>query len=472
MKSNPLILGAGPAGLACAHELCANGIQPLVMDKNEQAGGLCRTLEFEGSLFDIGGHRFISKSREVNELWRRILGPDLLLVKRKSRIYYRDRFFNYPLNLLNATTTLGFTESVRCLASYLFSRWSKAGDDSHFEGWMTRRFGKRLYEIFFKTYTEKVWGIPCRELSSDWAVQRIQSLSLGKAVLKAFGSFGPTPKTLSEEFLYPRLGPGLFCDRWKNLCEESGTEFLMNCRAEEIRREGNRITEVTAAGPGGELRVNPVSHLFSSIPITLLIQKMKPLPPPEVLEASRQLKFRSFMVVNLIFDQKNIFPDNWIYVHSPGIRAGRIQNYKNWSMEMVSNPDWTTLGVEYFVNEGEGLWNFSNEDMIQLALMELEEMGLVAPARYVKGFVVKIANVYPVYSPEYQKHLNTIRNFVENIENLSLMGREGLFRYDNSDHAILTGLYAARNYMGKNPQDVWSVNTEKAHLEEWTAESA
>ena len=445
-ESRPLILGAGPAGLACADALCRAGVRPGVVEKNSSAGGLCRTLEFEGFLFDIGGHRFLSSDPEVNRLWREVLGADLLRVNRKSRIYYRERFFDYPLEPLSALRTLGLAESARCVASYLFSRWSGKPDERRFEGWMTRRFGKRLYEIFFKSYTEKVWGIPCGELSSDWAVERIQSLSLRKALLrKLIGK--SSPKTLSEEFFYPRRGPGLFCDRWKALLESRGAHFSMDCRAEEIFTAGNRVTEVLVSEAGGESVRRPAAHLFSSIPLPLLVQKMNPAPPDDVLDAARNLKFRSFMAVNLVFDQKEIFPDNWIYVHSPGIRAARIQNYKNWSDSMVPDPSMTTLGVEYFVDEGDDLWKLSDAAMMELALRELEEMRLVVPGRFVKGFVFRVSHAYPVYGPDYRKNLAAVLSFLDRFENLSLMGREGLFRYDNSDQAMLTGLEAAGNYL-------------------------
>ncbi len=462
--SRPLILGAGPAGLACADELCRRGIKPRIIDKNVSAGGLCRTLEYEGFFFDIGGHRFLSKSEEVNRLWREVLGDDLLRVKRKSRIYYRDRFFSYPLDPINAMATLGVAESARCLSSYISSRWSADTDDSHFEGWMTRRFGKRLYEIFFKTYTEKVWGIPCTDLSSDWAVQRIEGLSLRKAVLKKL-SGGNSPRTTSGEFLYPRRGPGLFCERWKSLSEARGAVFSMGVQAEEIRTVADRVTEVTVRGRDGKVTAMPVEHLFSSIPLPLLVQKMSPSAPTEVLRAAASLRFRNFIVVNLIFKKASVFPDNWIYVHSPGIRAARIQNYKNWSPEMVPDPSFTSLGVEYFATEGDELWKMSEDRLMKLALSELETMRLASADDFVKGFTVKIANVYPVYGPLYRDNVNIVRGYLSGFRNLSVMGREGLFRYDNSDHAILTGLYAARNYLGSRHEDVWSVNTEQMYHE-------
>lgn len=467
-----LVLGAGPAGLACAYELAQKNLPCKVIEKSSMVGGLCRTLEYRGNLFDIGGHRFLTHSSEINALWDKILSRDLLKVQRKSRILYRGKYFNYPLEPLNALFGLGIGESLLCFLSSIRSKFFSRQDESSFEGWMVKRFGRRLYEIFFKTYTEKVWGVPCSQLSSDWAVQRIQGLSLTKALLNILFKTSSrlknkaSLKTLSEEFLYPVRGPGLFCEKMKEASLSGGAQYLCETEAKEISWSGNRIDHVTIQKKDGHFEKLPVSHLCTSIPLTLFVQRMNPEPPQEVLSACQNLRFRSFMTVNLIFNKACVFPDNWIYVHSPGVVLGRIQNYKNWSPYMVTNSETTTLGAEYFVTEGDHLWNMKNETLIQFALRELDQLGIISPKYFVDGFVVRAANVYPVYGPSYQSSLAIIRSFLDGIRNLQVMGRSGMFRYNNSDHALLTGLYAARNVQGSR-YDLWAIEPDHEHHEEF-----
>jgi protoporphyrinogen oxidase len=460
-KTEVLIIGAGPAGLACANELARSGVSAAVYEKEAQVGGLCRTIEFEKCLFDIGGHRFLTRSREISDFWQQILGPDLRRVERKSRIYYNGKFFDYPLKPATSLKCLGAFEAFRCFLSYFLAKCFPKGRAGNFEQWMTRRFGRRLYEIFFKKYTEKVWGIPCSELSSDWAVQRIEGLSLRKAVLKAFTVMRQSgPKTLSGEFYYPSRGPGVLCQRMRSLAERGGTAFFTNHEVEEIRREGHKIREVISRLPDGSRESHDARHVVSSLPLPIFIQMIQPKAPGVVLDACRNLKFRSFMTVNLIFDEPELFTDNWIYIQSEKTRAGRIQNYKNWSPEMVRDPGITTLGVEYFLDEGGPLWNLTDEEIVRMALEEVEDIGIASRGKFIRGFVVRSANAYPIYRIGYKTHVKVIRAFLDSLENVQVIGRAGLFRYDNSDHALLTGFYAARNYLGEK-NDIWSVNTEE-----------
>ena len=454
-----MILGAGPAGLACAYELSRRGIPSIVADKNTRVGGLLRTLEFDGFLFDIGGHRFLSKNQEVNALWNQILGGDLLCVKRKSRILYRGNFFEYPLKPLNTLRGLGLVETARCLASYTAAKLSDSPPLNTFESAMTHRFGKRLFEIFFKTYTEKVWGISCAELSSDWASQRIQNLSLPRAVLKAIlPSQSGGIKTLSDEFLYPVTGPGLFCDRLKDETETLGVDYRLGHEALEIRHDNDHIREIIFDANGKHETIT-ADRFFSSIPLPLFVGKLRPEPPAEVLHAAQRLAFRSFLVVYLVFDIPHIFSDNWLYIHSPGVKMGRIQNYKNWSPAMVPDPSQTSLGAEYFVNQGDETWNLPDEALIRLALEELEKVRFPLKTHFLKGWVVRIPNAYPVYNAGYRESLSLLRGYLTHFKNLQVVGRAGLFRYNNSDHAILTGLYAARNLLGEN-HDLWAVDVD------------
>lgn len=453
-----LVLGAGPAGLACALELSASGLAAAVVDANAEVGGLCRTLAFDGFLFDIGGHRFLSNSAEVNALWRELLGPDLLCLHRRSSICYQGRRFRYPLQFFNVVGELGLWESARCIASYMRSGAPDGCGEDNFEAWMVRRFGRRLFEIFFKTYTEKVWGIPCRELSSDWAKQRVQTLSLAQAIRSSLVPVsGNGAKTLAEHFYYPRLGPGLFCERLRAACERHGAAFQLQSRVEEILWMGHDVTGIVVQGGSGGREVLAADAFFSSIPLTQLIERLRPAAPEEIVQAARALRFRSFIAVNLIFDAERVFDEQWIYIHSPEVRMGRVQNYKNWSSWMVPDARKTSLGVEYFVTQGDDLWRTPDDGLIELALSELERMGIVAPGSFLKGFVVRVANAYPVYGPGYKERVRAIGSFLARFRNLQVMGRAGLFRYNNSDHAVATGLAAARNLLGAG-RDLWSMD--------------
>ncbi|HTL48920.1 MAG TPA: NAD(P)/FAD-dependent oxidoreductase [Verrucomicrobiae bacterium] len=455
-----LILGAGPAGLSAAHELSNHGVSCHVVDRHTQVGGLCRTLDFEGYRFDIGGHRFLSRSVEVNDLWKNVLGQELLTKSRKSRIYFRGQFYDYPLHPWKTLQKLGPVEAARCIASYLGAQLSGGTDSGSFENWMIRRFGRRLYENFFKSYTEKVWGIPCSRLSSDWAAQRIQELSLQKAIHQAFFSDRERKiKTLSDRFYYPRLGPGQFCERLKAICETKHVNFHLEREIAEVQTQGRRVRSVISAS-GGRKENHEADYFLSSIPLPVLVEKLSPRPPKEILEAAASLSFRSFISVNLIFNSPDLFDDHWIYVHSPDVKAGRVQNYKNWSREMVPDDQTTSLGVEYFVFEGDELWNKSDEALIRFAADELAVLGLADKSRLVKGFVAKIPKAYPVYGPGYKNSVRILRDYLAGFENLQVMGRAGLFRYNNSDHAILTGLFAARNVLGEG-HDLWTVDPDR-----------
>jgi len=462
-----VIIGAGPSGLGCAYELARNGRASLVIDKNKDVGGLCSTINFHGYLFDVGGHRFLSKSEEINQLWRGILGDDMLRVRRLSRIYYRRKYFNYPISLFNALSNLGPFESFLCVASYLSARLFKRSADDTFDGWIKNRFGERLYRIFFKSYTEKVWGTSCEKISSDWAAQRIRGLSLKTALKKAFlGPGKAAPKTLSDEFFYPRTGPGEFYGRLKERSAYLGTEFLLEREAVSIRHDGKRVVSVRLARPdarpGEEISAD---YIFSSMPLPVLVESLDPLPPGEILAAARRLHFRSFLVVNIILDKRTVFPDQWIYVHSPDVRLGRIQNYKNWSPAMTADPAKTSLGLEYFCGEGDALWSMNDIDLINYAVGELERIGIASRRYLIDGFVIRQKSAYPVYDVGYKAHVDIIRGYLGRFSNLQTMGRQGLFRYDNSDHALLTGIYAARNFLKEASSDLWAVEIDKGSLD-------
>jgi protoporphyrinogen oxidase len=473
MKSYPVvIIGAGPAGLTAGHELVKQGIKPIVLEKADKVGGISRTETYKGYRFDIGGHRFFTKVAEVQRIWKEILGDDFIQVPRLSRIYYQGKFFNYPLSLFNTLSNLGIIQSFFILLSYLKAklkaRLQPGIEPETFDEWVTDRFGRRLYRIFFKTYTEKVWGIPCNKIQADWAAQRIQGMSLKRAVLNAlFGS--QNAKSLIKKFDYPILGPGMMWERCQEILESKGAPVHLNTTVTRIEREGTRIKSITARQGNETIQITG-DHFISSMPVTALLHRLDPLPPPHVLEAARGLKYRDFLIVSLIINQPELFPDNWIYIHSPEFKVGRIQNFKNWSPAMVPDQTKTCLGMEYFCSEGDSLWEMSDTELIDLASREAVELGLgVNPGDVEDGVVIRQHKAYPVYDGEYRKHLEVIQDYLETFDNLQTVGRNGMHRYNNQDHSMLTALLAVKNILG-GEHDLWNVNTERSYQEEFTKE--
>jgi protoporphyrinogen oxidase len=461
-----VIIGAGPAGLTAAYLLAKAGIPVTVLEGDSVVGGLSRTVEYKGYRFDIGGHRFFTKFPPVEQLWEEVLGAEFLSVPRLSRIFYNGKYFDYPLKPLNALIGLGVAQSARVIGSYLRSQIAPERREVNLEQWVSNRFGKRLFEIFFKSYTEKVWGIPCTELSAEWAAQRIQNLSLGRAILSAtpLTRRSEAVRTLIEEFRYPRLGPGQMWEMTRDRIVELGGEILLNHRVESIRLEEGRVVSVEARSPDGVRRLNG-EHFISTMPIRSLVRALDPAPPTEVTAAAEGLSYRDFLVVALILDQENPFPDNWIYVHSSEVRVGRIQNFNNWSAAMVPQPGRTCLGLEYFCFKGDGLWTSSDEELVELAKREIGKLGLADPSRVKDGVVIRMPKAYPVYDGTYRAHLDQIRSHLDPIPNLSLVGRNGMHKYNNQDHSMLTAMMAVWNLQGAS-NDLWAVNTDYEYHEE------
>lgn len=462
-----VIIGAGPAGLGSAHELLRLGVRPVVLERLDKVGGIARTEQYRGYRFDLGGHRFYTKSAEVQALWEGILGTEFLLRPRLSRIYYRNRFFRYPLRLLNTLAGLGPLESLRIGLSYLRWRLFPSRREDTFEEWVTNRFGRRLFQTFFKSYTEKVWGISCRTLKAEWAAQRIKDLSLWTAMLSMFGSAARQRiRTLTETFHYPRLGPGML---WETLAERIGAdggEVRTGREVIGIEREGQRITALRIRRvDGGEERI-AAAAVISSMPLTRLVQILRPRPPAAVLEAAAALRYRDFLTVCLIVDHPDPFPDNWIYVHDPDVKVGRIQNFKRWSPDLVPDPRRCSLGLEYFCNAGDALWNLPDAELIALGTRELQRIGLADPEQVVDGCVVRVPEAYPVYDSDYREQLARLRAYVETFENLQTIGRNGLHRYNNQDHSMLTGMLAARVVALGERHDLWQVNADREYHEE------
>jgi len=460
------IIGAGPAGLTAAYELSKHGVPAVILEADDTVGGLSRTVNYKGYLFDIGGHRFFSKWDEVNQLWREILDGQFLERPRLSRIFYRKKFFYYPLKAQNALHGLGPVESIRILFSYLRSRLFYYHNEQNLEQWVSNRFGRRLYEIFFKTYTEKVWGVPCTEIRAEWAAQRIKGLSLTTAVQNAlFKQKSPKVKTLIDSFHYPKRGPGQMWETLTARLRERGYEVLMKRPVTRICHDKKGVTHIETRGPKGTERFG-ATHFISSMPIRDLIQALDPPAPKQVREAAARLRYRDFLIVSLVINRKDVMPDNWIYIHEADVRVGRIQNFKNWSPAMVPDPNKTCLGMEYFVFENDDLWSSSDEALIALAKREIQRLGLASPEEIEDGAVVRMPKAYPMYDDSWSRQVDIIRRYLETaLPNLQLVGRNGMHKYNNQDHSMMTALCAARNVMGAK-YDLWAINTEPEYHEE------
>lgn len=472
MATQPVVvIGAGPAGLTTAYELGKNGFPSLLLEAGKQVGGISQTVNYRDFRFDIGGHRFFSKVPTVNNLWQEILGEDFLLRPRISRIHYNNRFFDYPLKATNALLGLGPVEALLVCFSYAKTKVFPGPDEKNFEQWVINRFGERLYRIFFKTYTEKVWGISCTEISADWAAQRIKNLSLKEAVRNALfggknGKNREVVTSLIEQFHYPRLGPGMMWERCEELVAGFGSQTLKEMKVERILHRHGRVHGVLGRASSGELVEFEGNHFVSTMALRELIVAMDPQPPEKVMNAALGLRYRDYLTVVLVVNREEVFPDNWIYIHSPEVKMGRIQNYKNWSPYMVPDPSRTSLGLEYFLWDNDKEWTWSNEQLIELGVRECVHLRLIHPSEVEDGTVVRMEKAYPVYDQEYQDHVQTVRQYLATFSNFQTIGRNGLHRYNNQDHSMMTGVYAARNIMGTSRHDVWAVNTEKEYHEE------
>ena len=469
-----IIFGAGPAGLTAGYELEKNKKQVQIFEADRQyVGGIARTASYKEFKFDIGGHRFFTKSGKVKELWQEILEPEnwKYNVPRLSRIYFDGKFFAYPLKAFDTLFKLGILKSTFYISSYMYFKMFPIKNVRSFEDWVTNNFGKQLYLAFFKTYTEKVWGISCKEISADWAAQRIKGLSLTEAIINALKSLVPQKKnsnkkvikTLIDNFDYPIYGPGMLWESAKNKIDSLGGKILMDSKVTKVQLKDQTVKYCEINNDEKQYFAN---DFISTLPIKELINIIEPTPPSVVIEAANQLKYRDFLTVVLILNEENVFPDNWIYIHEPNVRLGRIQNFKNWSSEMVPQSSRTSLGLEYFCNEGDDLWEKKDEELISFGLKEVVQIGITKTASFLDGTVVRMPKAYPVYDENYKKNVLVIRNWLtSNVQNLQLVGRNGMHMYNNQDHSMLSAYYAARNLLGET-WDPWLVNADAEYHED------
>ena len=475
MNVETLVIGAGPAGLTTAYELTKAGRSVAIVERDPvYVGGISRTVNYKGYRFDIGGHRFFSKSAEIEAWWTEIMGDEMLQRPRSSRIYYNGRLFDYPLRAGDALIKLGPIEALRCVLSYAWSQARPYRNVVSFEQWVVNNFGRRLFQIFFKTYTEKVWGMDCADISADWAAQRIKGLNLYQAIISSFGTDKRPSgndtiiKTLINSFRYPRLGPGQMWERTRDRIVERGGHVMMGSTISAISQHaatGKWIAVVTDAY-GRETKVT-ADHVVSTAAINELVRMLGADSDPAVAAAAAGLRYRDFLIIGLIMRGKESFDDNWIYIHDPSVKVGRIQNFKSWSPDMVPDADTACYGMEYFCNAGDDTWDMADADLIARAKQEIGKLGLARPEDIIDGSVVRQPKAYPVYDDTYKINVDTINEGLEaQFTNLHLAGRNGMHKYNNQDHAMMTGLLTAKNIIaGAKTFDVWTVNEDAEYHE-------
>lgn len=469
-RKKVIVVGAGPAGLTAAWELAAKDVEVVVLESDpHHVGGLAKTLQWQHFRFDIGGHRFFSKNPAITRWWRDRLGEDFIQVKRMSRIIYNGRFFDYPLKPWDALTGLGLFTSIACMTSFFWRQVNPVRPQRSFEDWIINRFGDQLYQIFFKTYTEKVWGIPCTAISADWASQRIQGLSLGKAIWNAFGGGGKT-KTLIDEFDYPRHGAGMMWEKTRDEILARGGHVIMGRTVTRFERHDNAVVAAWVISPEGKMERHEADEFIVSMPLKDCVNSLDDPLAESVRVAAGQLGYRAFILVLLVVNRTDLFPDNWIYVHSPEVKVGRIQNFNNWGDGMVGQPGVTSLELEYFCDEGDDLWRMSDAQLLALARQEIQQLGLARSDEISDGCVARAEKAYPVYDANYRNNVAIIREALGQIKNLQPVGRNGMHKYNNQDHSMLTGKLAAENAAGDGTKryDAWRVNTDAEYLEAGT----
>ena len=465
-ESKPfVVIGGGPAGLSAGYLIAKAGHKVIVLEADEQVGGIAKTVvDPEGYRFDLGGHRFFTKNKEVDDLWHEIMGDEFLKRPRMSRIFWRGKYLDYPLKGMDVVKKLGPVELIRCTGSYLWASVKPKGKEDNLEQWVSNRFGKRLYSHFFKGYTEKVWGVKCTELRAEWAAQRIKGLSFSSAVKAAlFGNRGNKIKSLIQEFNYPRFGPGQMWEQMTTSIEEMGGEVRLNTPATKIEMKDGQVVRIHTPDEVLEPRAT-----ISSLPLRHTVGMADPPAPQEVQDAAQGLRYRDFLTVALVLDGEDLFPDTWIYIHEDHVRVGRIQNFRAWSPWMIPDPDTACVGMEFFCFKGDDLWNATDDELVELATKELEELGLADSSRVRRGHVVRVPKAYPMYDENYGERVEEIRGWLDPLKGFQQVGRNGLHRYNNSDHSMLSAMRAVDNLLDGAKHDIWEVNVESVYHEEQT----
>jgi protoporphyrinogen oxidase len=470
------VIGAGPAGLTAAYCLTKEARSVIIIERDPiYVGGISRTVEYKDYLFDVGGHRFFSKSKEIVDLWQEILPDDMIPRPRLSRIYYNGKFFSYPLKAFEALLKLGVFTSTACMLSYAYAKAFPVAKPRTFHEWVRNQFGEKLFQIFFKTYTEKVWGMSCDEISADWAAQRIKGLDLSTAVINGLKrslnisrkpkAGAGTVKTLIESFQYPRKGPGMMWDAAARKIRAQGGRLLMGRELVSLEHDAAAdLWRIEVATTKGEREIFTARHVISSAPVRELVPRIKPVPIS--LLHARALRYRDFLTVALIVRKAELYPDNWIYIHDPSVKVGRVQNFRSWSPEMVPE-GMSCLGLEYFCFEGDNLWDAPDADLIALAKKEVSKIGLVGADEVIDACVVRQPKAYPVYDEEYRDNVAAVRLDLEgSYPTLHMVGRNGMHKYNNQDHAMMTAMLTARNILaGERLYDVWNVNEDAEYHE-------
>lgn len=450
------IIGAGPAGITAAYELTKAGFDVTLYEASDKVGGLSKTIELWNQKVDLGPHRFFSNDTKVNKLWLEVVEKDYRMVDRLTRIYYKKKFYYYPLKPFDALFKLGIGQAFLCVMSYFKEKVKPTKQDGSFEAWVTARFGSRLYSIFFKTYSEKLWGIPCTELDEDFAAQRIKKLSLFEAVKNAlFTGKKNKHKTLVDQFAYPIGGTGMVYEKMKTFIEANGGKVLCSTPVKKVDTVNGGPTKIELM-TGESIQYD---HIISSMPITHLVKNL-PNVPADIITAATDLKFRNTILVYLKVEGMDVFPDNWLYVHASDLQMGRITNFCNWVPEVNQGEKSTIVALEYWAYNEDEIWNSTDEQLIELGTKELRQTGLIKDLEISDGYIVKIPKCYPVYAKGYKAPLQKVEQYLSGIENLSVIGRYGSFKYNNQDHSILMGLLAAENLIADTSHNLWEINTD------------
>ena len=470
-KSNKFtIIGGGPSGLAAAHELSTNNYEVTIYEKANIVGGLARTIEYKNCKYDIGPHRFYTLNKEVNNFYKNILGTDSINVKRLTRIFYDKKYFYYPLSPFNTLFNLGLIKALKILFSYFFSKIKSINRSykiSNFEDWVILNFGSELYKTFFKSYTEKVWGIECKHISKDWAAQRIKNISFFNvffnSIIKKLTN--KKVKSLVDSFQYPKHGAGFFYKKLSNIIIENGGKIELNSELTKINHSNNKIKNIIIKADNEELKIESDTYIFSN-PFTEIVEKLNPKPPKNILESCSKLKYRHHIGVKLEI-HGSIFEDNWIYVHDPRVKMARVSNYKNFSPYMSNSTNKNPVTVEYFCFENDKIWKLNDQEIISFAISELKLSGIINDSNSIENsFIVRSLNAYPVIAKDYEKHVLVVKNYLNHFSNLYPIGRSGMFKYNNQDHAIATGMYMARNLIDESFDiDIWNINSEGVYVE-------